>query len=493
MIMLLRTATLVFILFAVLSGISYGAAEKEILSRSLHYLKDVAFTKTLDSAKLTLVFSGPVSYRISERNSGKTGKQLTILIENCVVNPRLERIQPDRKFIAALNATNNYKARSGISTLITISSYREVKFRWSEATDPFRIVVTMVRTESSPQAEPSQTNNTDSAYRSAAVQKDAVNTLQRVTAPKTSESTSTGGNNEQAVTPVVKEPTTANSVSTQMKIPTTAVPYNDRDRQGLPLIIVIDPGHGGKDKGATGVNGVYEKDLTLMTAYSLKRAIEKTLPNVKVELTRYRDEYLSLEKRVKIANSLKADLFISLHFNAHENPSVRGIETYYLNISQDKEAARVAAIENAVLKRKMTDLEAILQDLLKASSIAESAKLARVVHNQMVDSLKSLSPDIRDLGVKSAPFYVLFGITMPGILIEAGFISNKEELSLIQSPEFAQAVANGIIQGVKLYAKEIHQGNVAQENKMGADSNTGEAKRDRDDFKTIPYIHNAGP
>jgi len=490
---LFRTATLFFMLFAILSGTSNGAEEKETLSRSLHYLKDVAFTKTPDSAKLTLVFSGPVSYRISERNSGKTGKQLTILIENCVVNPRLERIEPDKKFIAALNATNNYKARSGISTLITISSYQDVKFRWSEAADPFRIVVTMVRTESRPQAGSSQNNNTDSAYRSAAVQKDAVNTSQRVTSPKTPVSTSTGVKNDQAVATAVEEPTNANSMSAQMQMPPATEHQHERDRQGLPLIIVIDPGHGGKDKGATGVNGVYEKDLTLMMAYSLKRAIEKTLPYAKVELTRYRDEYLSLEKRVKIANSFKADLFISLHFNAHENHSVRGIETYYLNISQDKESARVAAIENAVLKRKMTDLEAILQDLLKASSIAESAKLARVVHNHMVDSLKSLSPDIRDLGVKSAPFYVLFGITMPGILIEAGFISNKEELTMIRSQEFAQAVANGIIQGVKLHAKEAHRGNVAQENKMDVDSNTGKEKYDKDDTKGIPYIHNAAP
>jgi len=465
MIMFLRTATLVFMIFAVLSGTSYGASEKRILSRSLLYLKDVTLTKTSDSAKLTLVFSSPVSYRISERNSGKTGKQLTILVENCVVNPRLERIQPDRKFIAALNVTNNYKARFGISTLITISSYRKVKFSWSEAADPFRIVVTMFRTESHPQAELSQTNSRNSAHRSAAISQNAVNALQRVTSPKAPESTSTGIKTNQPVVHTVKELAPARSVSTQMQIHPSAGHYKERDRQGLPLIIVIDPGHGGKDKGATGVNGVYEKDLTLTMAYSLKRMIEKTLPYVKVELTRYRDEYLLLEKRVKIANSLKADLFISLHFNAHENPSVRGIETYYLNISQDKEAARVAAIENAVLKRKMTDLEAILQDLLKASSIAESAKLARVVHNHIVDSLKSLSPDVRDLGVKSAPFYVLFGITMPGILIEAGFISNKEELTMIHSREFAQAVANGIIQGVKLYAKEIHQGNVAREKK----------------------------
>ncbi|MEJ5300830.1 MAG: N-acetylmuramoyl-L-alanine amidase [Thermodesulforhabdaceae bacterium] len=434
-----RIAVVLLITISLMCGTSQGASELSP-PRSLHYLKDVTFTKTSDSAKLVLSFDAPVTYQISEQSHGKRGKKLTILIQNCVINPRIERIGPDRNFIASLNATSRYNARSGMSALITISSYREVGFSWSETPNPFRIVVTMVKKE-----PPS---------------------------PKITGDQSLATSNNKVISPEK-----VGFLSTPEGKPTRSDPS---DKVKRSMLIVIDPGHGGKDKGATGFGGVYEKDLTLIMARSLKRIIEETLPDVKVELTRYRDEYLSLEQRVKLANSLKADLFVSLHFNAHENPSVRGIETYYLNISQDKEAARVAAIENAVLKKKMSDLEAILQDLLKASSIAESAKLARAMHGQMMEALKPSFPDVKDLGVKSAPFYVLFGITMPGVLIEAGFISNKEELNMIRSPEFTQAVAKSILQGVKLYAQEINRDNLEREGRVVKKKESAEVPQEKE-------------
>ncbi|MCX7822520.1 MAG: N-acetylmuramoyl-L-alanine amidase [Syntrophobacterales bacterium] len=400
------SSALLIVAFLILSSPLEGKENSP--SRKLHYIKDVTLTKNLSSAKLILSFDSPVSYRFLEKKHGRAEKKLILRIENCVVNPRIERIQPDKTFIRLIQIANHYSNRSGSSAEIVISSPRDVEFSHNNENNPFRIVITMTK-QITPE-KPSIVSHQDT---SVTPEKQATPVFER---------------------DKVVEPSPLKSLSDLR-------------------LIVIDPGHGGRDKGATGYRGIYEKDLTLTLAKSLKSIIEASVSGIRVELTRYRDEYVSLEQRVKIANSLKADLFISLHFNAHENRLVRGIETYYLNISQDKEAARVAAIENAVLRKKMTDLEAILQDLLKASSIAESARLAKTIHGNIVDSLRGLTTDIKDLGVKSAPFYVLFGTTMPGILIEAGFISNREELELIKSSQFAQAIAKGILEGVKLYAE----------------------------------------
>ena len=220
--------------------------------------------------------------------------------------------------------------------------------------------------------------------------------------------------------------------------------------------IVIDPGHGGKDKGAIGPHGLYEKDVTLKIAKELKRIIERQT-NCKVYLTRSKDVFVSLEKRTAIANAKKADLFISIHTNAHKDPRIGGVETYYLNFSQDREAARVAALENAISTRKISDLEAILKDLLFVTKVSESAELAKRTHRCLIKSLKKRYKWIRNLGVKRAPFYVLIGANMPSILVEVGFISNPREEKLLRTPGFQKQIALGIATGVKDYSKAIAQ------------------------------------
>lgn len=402
----------------VLLLLNTSEARNDPSPRQLHFIKDITYTKNSSSAKIVISFDGPVTYKIIKQYSRGNTRTVILRVENCVINPRIERLRPDKKFVTSISIRSDHTVRSGSSIIISISLPEDVSFNLAENNSPFSIVANLTKISATPGNSP---------YPSASEDK---------IAPAKDTKRPTPSISPQELTP-------GEEVKNRPVIPEGRSPLH---------LIVIDPGHGGHDKGATGCNGVYEKDLTLMLAKSLKKIIEENMPQVKVELTRNRDEYLSLEKRVKIANTMKADLFISLHFNAHENPAVRGIETYFLNVSQDKEAARVAAIENAVLKKKLTDLEAIIQDLLKASSIAESSRLARTVHEHIVESLKTLSPDIRDLGVKSAPFYVLFGTNMPSILIEAGFISNRDELDMIKSREFSQAIANGIVEGVKMYA-----------------------------------------
>jgi len=218
--------------------------------------------------------------------------------------------------------------------------------------------------------------------------------------------------------------------------------------------IVIDAGHGGKDGGAVGYfKGVYEKDVVLAIA---KRLAQKIRQHMKCEviLTRNDDQFLALEERSKIANQNNADLFISIHTNAHPNHSVYGLETYYLNLTSDDDAIRVAALENEVSGRKMNDLDTILHDLMQNARINESSRLAGHVQNAIYQHLKKYYRFIKDNGVKQAPFYVLMGAEMPAILIEVGFISNQRDCRRLTNPAFQSHLCNSIVEGIKCYIEE---------------------------------------
>lgn len=220
--------------------------------------------------------------------------------------------------------------------------------------------------------------------------------------------------------------------------------------------IVIDPGHGGKDGGAPGaVKGIVEKAIVLQISLKLKAKIEKNL-GCEVIMTRSTDVYLSLEERMAIANSRNADLFISIHTNAARNASAYGVETYFLNLATDEESIRVAAMENATSTRGISDLQNILNDLMQNSKINESSKLAKLVQNNLVGTLKkTYGGQIKDKGVKQAPFYVLLGATMPSILVETGFLSNGTECKRLMDSAYQDRVCDGIVAGIRAYMKEL--------------------------------------
>jgi len=220
--------------------------------------------------------------------------------------------------------------------------------------------------------------------------------------------------------------------------------------------IVVDPGHGGRDPGAVGPSGVREKDVVLGIARNLKAILESEV-GAEVVLTRADDRFLSLEERTAFANTRNADLFVSLHVNAHKDENVHGIETYYLNVANDAEAARVAAFENAVSTKELNDLEMILQDLMFNSKITESSQLAGEVQSHMVEALTREYEGVRDLGVKHGPFYVLVGARMPSILIETAFISNEKEEKSLSEKVFQQTLASGIARGIESYIQQVRQ------------------------------------
>lgn len=218
--------------------------------------------------------------------------------------------------------------------------------------------------------------------------------------------------------------------------------------------VVIDPGHGGKDPGAIGITKLREKDVTLRFSRKLAKKIRERL-GLKVILTRDRDRFIPLEERTAIANTKGADLFISIHANAHRSSKVRGIETYFLNLATDDEAMRVAARENATTKKNMSDLQVILNDLMLNSKITESSRVAAKIHRAMVTRVKKHYKGVKDLGVKQAPFYVLIGANMPSVLLELGFITNKTDENRLRNKRYLNRMIDGIVDGIKVYSASM--------------------------------------
>ncbi|MBN1961879.1 MAG: N-acetylmuramoyl-L-alanine amidase [Deltaproteobacteria bacterium] len=210
--------------------------------------------------------------------------------------------------------------------------------------------------------------------------------------------------------------------------------------------VVIDPGHGGRDSGARSASGLLEKKITL----SIAKKIQSILINRGIDaiLTRNKDITLSLEERTAIANRVKADLFISIHTNAHKNKNVSGIETYYLNTTDDRYSLRLAARENATQEKHVSDLQLMLADLATKANTAESQKLAFAIQNELVNQLRPINSKFHNKGVKGSLFYVLLGARMPAVLVETAFISNPVEAKLLQSTKYQKTIANAVADAV---------------------------------------------
>jgi N-acetylmuramoyl-L-alanine amidase len=218
--------------------------------------------------------------------------------------------------------------------------------------------------------------------------------------------------------------------------------------------IVVDPGHGGHDPGATGPNGIMEKDVVLAIGLKLRELLKDDL-GLDVVMTRTTDVFIPLEERTAIANKVNADLFLSVHANAAPNHSASGIETYYLNLAKTEKAAQLAAKENGTSLEKVSVLQAILFDLMANYKLNDSAHLADEVQKSLHKKVRSRHSDVKNLGVKQGPFYVLVGATMPSILVETAFVSNIQEESRLKDPAYQEMTAEGIMDGVRGYIASL--------------------------------------
>lgn len=222
--------------------------------------------------------------------------------------------------------------------------------------------------------------------------------------------------------------------------------------------IVIDPGHGGTESGAVGPSGVFEKELTLILARDLEARLESSLP-VRVVLTRNEDANLPHDTRAAIANQNQADLFISIHLNSSLGTGAHGAETYFLSteasgVRELQEAADHEALgaDDAATGDDVAseDLQFILWDLAQSKHLEESQRFAGMVQRELNQALQ-----LRDRGVKQAPFRVLKGAAMPAVLVELGFINNPDEEKKLQDPAYRSQLIEALARAIGQYKSQV--------------------------------------
>jgi len=220
--------------------------------------------------------------------------------------------------------------------------------------------------------------------------------------------------------------------------------------------VVIDPGHGGHDPGAKS-KGLTEADLVLDVALRLEKLLSKQ-DGFEVVLTRRVDTFVPLEERTAIANREGADLFLSIHANASTNGAARGVETYFLNLTTNPDAEMVAARENAASSRSMNQLPDIVKAIALNNKIHESRDFASMIQNSLASQLQKTDSSVRNLGVKQAPFMVLLGATMPSVLAEISFITNRQEAAMLKTEKYRQRIAEALYAGILRYQQSLKTG-----------------------------------
>ncbi|MCD6098904.1 N-acetylmuramoyl-L-alanine amidase [bacterium] len=220
--------------------------------------------------------------------------------------------------------------------------------------------------------------------------------------------------------------------------------------------VIIDPGHGGKDPGAIGPLGTYEKDITISIARKLKPILEKD--GWEVYLTREDDRFLPLSERSEMANRLHGDIFISIHCNGSKRRSSEGFEVFFLSVAKTDEARAAEQLENSVLLLEdnpptdnLDDLQFIITKMIQNEFLYESNELATCIDEAVGEEL----PHLRRRGVSQAGFYVLVGAFMPSVLVETAFISNPKEERLLRTSAFQSRIAESIAKGLRIFRERV--------------------------------------
>ncbi len=406
---------------------------------NLSYVLPVKYWSSEDYTRVVIKASGPVTYRETLlEKQGKHPRRLYIDFQNSYIEPRYRAPVPieDGLLKQIRTAQNTPETVRVVLDIETISNYKIFSLP-----DPFRVVID-VRGEVKKTADLSKSSPLPPAQISS-------NSTTPLPETQSAPEIDLIVLDDQKKTAVNAE--SSDKPSDDLKDEMQSTELSLAQQLGLGIRkIVVDPGHGGKDPGASAF-GLKEKDIVLKIGQKLAPILAEET-GAEVILTRDTDVYIPLEERTAIANTQGADLFISLHINAHPSPKVHGLETYYLNLSTNAEAMRVAAFENATSTHQMSDLQDILSDIMKNSKINESSRLAGFVHNSLCDGIKELQETkFKDLGVKQAPFYVLIGAQMPAILIEIAFITNPEDSKHLADDTFLDTIVDDIAEGVQHY------------------------------------------
>ena len=409
---------------------------KKMLSSSdadnLSYVLPVKYWSSDNYTRVVIKASSPVNYTdLLIEQTPNTPRRLSIDFKKSYIEPRYRTPVPIEDGLLRRIHTEQYSPDT-VRVVLDIESIGNYKI--FNLPDPFRVVIDVHgKGHKSIQIPPVVLTNSHH---------------------KTDKMQHTNGNPDIVVLRAIKKVAFSGhspAKKVEIKEVASAAPFSLAQQLGLGVKkIIIDPGHGGKDPGAMAF-GMKEKDIVLGIAKKLAPILKKEL-HCDVVLTRNKDVFIPLEERTAIANTQNGDLFVSLHINAHPSGKVRGLETYYLNLSTNDEAMRVAALENATSTHQMSDLQHILSDIMKNSKINESSRLAEQVHNSIFTAIRRNGyADIKNLGIKQAPFYVLIGAEMPAILIEIAFISNEQDAKNLQDPKFLAMVTQEIAIGIQTY------------------------------------------
>jgi N-acetylmuramoyl-L-alanine amidase len=217
--------------------------------------------------------------------------------------------------------------------------------------------------------------------------------------------------------------------------------------------IVIDPGHGGGDHGAEARGGPPEKEVALEIALQVRALLQSRA--FEVVMTREADQGLTLARRADVANAAAADLFVSVHLNWIVGQPSCGVETYYLGPTDDPLLKDLAMAENRTSGYNLADFRRLFESVYVGVRQNESRHLAQDVQGNLFNSLSSVRPGLQNRGVKTAPFVVLMGTTMPGILAEVSCLSSAEEAALLRESSYRQRIAEALATGIESYARGL--------------------------------------
>jgi N-acetylmuramoyl-L-alanine amidase len=226
-----------------------------------------------------------------------------------------------------------------------------------------------------------------------------------------------------------------------------------RTRTKRRPLVVLDPGHGGRESGAANdQHGLVESQVALDLAELTALRLRAIMPRTRVMLTRSSDVDLSLEERCALANAMEADAFVSIHLNASEEPVRKGgVTTFVLDTTNDRQALRLAARENGTRVAEVTGIQGLLAKHHRQSQTEGSLTLAGKIQRHTLKRGRSVLPKLADRGVRRAMFYVLVGARMPSVLLEASFLTYEPEARALASHRYRRALADGIASGIASY------------------------------------------
>ncbi len=403
------------------------------------FLNKAEVVETPGGSRITLTLTRETAYRYQildqKRSDGGAVKRLYIDLDNARTGPRLASEKRYKKGPVS-------RVRAGYFTPETVRVVLELEslsgYEIRSETGPFRVVLDVAGDKGRAATEPARAEAPAKAPPPPAKETPAQTAAREVKAPAT-------------------PPPLPSAPAANLRPPEQARKNAGSliEQFGLTLrTVMIDAGHGGKDPGAQGLSGLTEKDVNLRFAKFLGEALQKK--GLSVIYTRASDVFIPLETRTELANSKGADLFVSVHCNSHTDKSSAGMETYSLNLATTQEGVRVAARENAASQKKISDLQAILTDLMLSAKTAESRDLAKFVQKRSIAAVRGDYPT-RDRGPHEAPFFVLIGANMPAVLVELGYVTNPADAQRLGSDAYLRALAQGMTEGILAYKKRLER------------------------------------